>query len=94
MKEITIKVDPDGNVLLLYDDAMRLESLGKKQVVRASNVVFVEDRQRWIIVKPDGTQIGEEDGYFNRLQAIADEIRILSEELSDGHIKIEELGFQ
>jgi hypothetical protein len=94
MKEIVAKVYPGGEAVMLYSDDSPLSTLpGRRQMVRASNVVWNEERQRWKIVMPDGTILGDPQGYVIRGEAIFQEVLLLNEMLAGGYTGFD-LGFR
>lgn len=93
MKEIVVKVKPGGNAYFIYSDGLPFKGTGKMDLVRASNVLWDADKQRWVIVMPNGTQIGRSAGYDERMQAIAEEVQLLSKMISEGH-EPWEVGFK
>ena len=86
MKEITIKIKPGGEAFFLYADDAPFKGAGRLDLIRASNVLWSPERQKWVIVMPDGTRMGKPEGYDGRAQAIADEIRLLSIALENGAV--------
>lgn len=85
LKELTIKIKPGGEAFFLYsDDHPALGLGGRLDLIRASNVLWHPERRRWFIILPDGKKMGHLDGYEIRMQAIADEVQLLSIALADG----------
>ena len=84
MKELTVKVMPGGDAFFIYSDDAPFKKAGELDMIRASNVLWNKQRQRWVIVMPDGQRMGNLEGYESRMQAIADEVRLLSIALKDG----------
>lgn len=77
MENIVIKVDNGGNVVFLYDDALRqpMAQLGDMEMTRASNIRWNEVTQMWdlFIVNKDGTETFHSD-FANRGDAIEFEL--------------------
>jgi hypothetical protein len=93
-KEITIRVEPGGDAVLLYSDDSPLAALpGRREMARASHVEWSTYRQRWIIRMPGGDQIGNPEGYESRMMAIADEVQILNKMLAEGYTGFD-IGFR
>jgi hypothetical protein len=84
MTEITIKIKPGGEAFFLYSDDAPFKKAGNLDLIRASNVLWSKTRQRWLIRTPDGKPMGDPQGYESRMQAIADEVRLLGIALKDG----------
>ena len=85
MREITIKIKPGGEAFFIYtDDRPFKMGESRMDLIRASNVLWHPERRRWFIVMPDGQKMGEPQGYESRMQAIADEVRLLQLSLADG----------
>jgi len=98
MKEITLKIANNGDLFLIHDDDMQeiISDLGNASLIRASNVLWDEEKQSWFIypanrikgymaVNKDKT-IGNPYGYKLRKDAVKDEIRIFSEGLASGQL--------
>lgn len=85
MKELTIKIKPGGDAFFIYsDEHPALELGGRMDLIRASNVLWHPERRRWFIILPDGQKMGEPQGYESRMQAIRDEVELLSIALANG----------
>lgn len=60
MENLVLKIDKEGNVQFLYDDALRavFNTLGDMQMRRASNIRWNEVTQLWdlFIVNEDGSE--------------------------------------
>jgi hypothetical protein len=73
--ERLVRISPDGKeVVFLYDDKIPWEDLGKMKCERASDVIFNEERQVWVIKFNGGGEVGD---FKNREEAIQYEIFIL-----------------
>jgi RNA polymerase subunit RPABC4/transcription elongation factor Spt4 len=48
---------PDGTIEGLNPDGFPLQSLGKAEINRASNVEFNEQRQEWVVTLPNGNEV-------------------------------------
>lgn len=88
-RDITIKITASGELLMIDNDDMPLK-IGHKQVVRASNVEWDEVAQKWFIwenlppVKGSvGVKLKWNEGFEKRSDAIAQEVRVLTEKLLD-----------
>ncbi len=93
MKEIVVKIKPGGEAFMIYSDDSPLRGAGRIDLVRASNVIWMSHTQRWVIQMPDGSHIGNDEGYENRTQAIADEVQLLQKMLLDGEDPYQ-IGFE
>ncbi len=52
MRIPALEIDSDGNIMTLYTEEIHLFELGSiSNVERASNIVFDETTQEWIVVK-------------------------------------------
>jgi hypothetical protein len=91
--ELVMKVKPGGDIIFIYSDQARAVLDGKMKMVRASHVLWHEPKQRWVIRMPDGTPIGNPNGYESRSEAILWEMRILNQMLELGS-EYAELGFE
>lgn len=52
MQEIVIDIDPEGVVKGMHRDEFNLGFLGKQKIVRASEIKFSTDSQKWEIFIP------------------------------------------
>lgn len=79
--EFTTRISPNGKevLMLYYDDDPLMGLGGHKQVVRASNVRFDEDKQLWYVFErmPDGSEEKWPIGFAKRSDAIQCEIKML-----------------
>jgi len=78
MKETTVRVSPEGEVLsLYYDDLPFGVKEQNKNIIRASNVHFNNEDGLWYVYDPDGKVLLSTVGFTNRGDAIQHEINIL-----------------
>lgn len=95
MREVTVRITPDGSTYLLYQDDCPLLPDSPKKIVRASNVRWDEKEQGWVVwvEHPLGfkTRLPKHPGTFKRREdAILAEIEKLNKMLSEG-LKVEAL---
>jgi hypothetical protein len=87
-KVSTIKIDPEGNIFLLYDDNSFLKGEGPMQVERASNVEWDDAEQKWIVwllpMEKGAERKRLKETFDSRMDAIAEEIRVLNINLEIG----------
>jgi hypothetical protein len=50
-------IRPDGTIEGLHTDVVPLQSLGRLNVTRATNVEFDSERQEWVVTLPDGAEV-------------------------------------
>jgi len=93
MKELTIKIKSGGEAFFLYSDGHPALGMGKVDLIRASNVLWHPQKQRWVICMKNGVHLGDSNGYVSRAEAIAAEVEHLSKMLADGMDPWEE-GFE
>jgi len=59
--KVKLFVSGGGNqVSYLHSDKVQLSQMGKKEVVRASDVEFDHDKQEWVATLMDGTEIARD----------------------------------
>jgi len=87
MEETIVRINPDGTAFFLQNDDYDFEDLGKLKHERASNVVFQDDIQRWVVFVnlPTGVEVLNET-FKKRGDAIRAEIAFLNDQLLDGSI--------
>lgn len=79
MSKRRIFIKPSGNVIALCDNKLEyITDLGKKQIHRAADVEFNNDKGVWEIITPDGKVIGQNP---RRDAAIELEIRLMEDRL-------------
>ena len=84
MKTAVIKISPDGKTAVsLYSDTHPLDGIGRKSLVRASNVLFDEQSQKWYMHEEtvDGGDFRHDPGFVKREDAIQFEIAVLERRL-------------
>jgi len=86
--EYTIRITPQGEVQCLYEEGnpiFEMPELGRKKIVRASDVRFDEDEQKWFVYvqTPKGTEKRLSDGFEKRSEAIQWEIEHLNAVLTE-----------
>ena len=92
MKEVTVRITPDGSAYLLYQDDCPLLPDSPKKIIRASNVKWDERKQGWVVwVEHPLTSLGlktrlpKYPGVFKRREdAILAEIEVLNRMLAEG----------
>jgi hypothetical protein len=50
-------IRPDGTIEGLHTDIVPLQTLGRLNVTRATNVEFDSERQQWVVSLPNGTEL-------------------------------------
>ena len=95
MKEVTVRITPDGSAYLLYQDDCPLLPDSPKKIIRASNVKWDEKEQGWVVwvEHPLGFKIRlpQRPGTFKRREdAIFAEIKELNKMLAKG-LSVEKL---
>jgi len=87
-KDIFVRVDKNGDVYLIYSDDFPRSAVGRMVTVRASNVLFDNERQMWVVYFNElgggQTKLGE---FERRDDAIRKEVELLQSLVSDGSIK-------
>ena len=76
MTQITIKIMPDGAQKIVYKDDHPILAGREFNAERASHVNFDAESQSWKVYLPNGSLLIE-DGFANRGEAIAAEIKAL-----------------
>jgi hypothetical protein len=86
MKATTFKITAHGEVFCLYDEDSPIVTEGRVSVIRASNVLFDEDEQKWFVEVNmlDGSRKRLSDTFAKRSEAIAHEIKVLNGVLFQG----------
>ena len=85
--EFTVKVTPQGEIITLYREDLPIQIDGRRQMVRASNVLWNEDTQRWEVHlnmdQGPEKQVKLKD-FAKRSEAIQWEVEFLEAALVDG----------
>lgn len=86
MKATTFKITASGEVFCLYDEDSPIVTEGHVSVIRASNVLFDEQKQEWFVEVNmiDGSTKQLSETFKKRSEAIAHEISFLNGVLSRG----------
>jgi hypothetical protein len=72
-------------IQFLYDDEIPWKELGKMQCVRASDVVFESERQKWFVqLKPPVKGVWRIGPFDSRVEAIGEEIKFLESSMENG----------
>lgn len=83
MSEHTIRINPDGSMTFLHEDALTiaLRTEGQIHIERASDVAYDNEAQGWRVYKP-GTKDKLFDGLFrSRAEALTSEKKYLEDRL-------------
>tara|TARA_Y100000034_G_C6544851_1_gene235202 strand:- start:2 stop:307 length:306 start_codon:yes stop_codon:yes gene_type:complete len=81
---LVIRITQDGDVCLLYDDALGLHDLGKLEIRRASHVEHDDERQEWVATLVDGEEVGWSS---IRAKCLNAEVRYLNARISAGDVE-------
>lgn len=94
MEKIKLRINKIGHVLLIQEGSEKVSEGMETLLARESNVTFDADKKRWIIKDQDGGNIGREEGYRSRMQAVHGELRLLNDSLESGEHDVQSLGFK
>jgi len=82
MSKRRICITKDGNVVALCDNVIENIGIGKKEIKRAADVEFNNDRQLWEIIAPGGEILGTHE---RRDKAIELEIQLMNAKIREQH---------
>lgn len=89
MAEYEVVINPEGQVLFMYDEKNpvtgEMAEMGSPQIVRASDVKFDCESGLWRVreLLPDGTTEERGDGFATRSEAITFEVEMLVPRLTE-----------
>lgn len=84
MSKVHLFVQPDGEVLSIYQEEFPLISLGKESIKRASDVEPEDDGTWSVLFRHKGKKV---NGFKTRSQALAYEVAELDKDLRGGCVK-------